>query len=85
MRSSLSTKDMRKQFTEVISRVACRKERIILTQHGKRIAAIVPVKDAELLDRLEDRVDLDDARAALADVRRRGTVSWRSLKAELGL
>lgn len=34
---------------------------------------------------VEDRLDLDDARAALAEVKQKGTTSWEKIKAELGL
>lgn len=47
--------------------------------------ALVPVEDLALLEALEDRVDLDDARAALAEARGKGTIPWEELKADLGL
>lgn len=38
-----------------------------------------------LLEAIEDRVDIAQARKALAEARARGTVRWADLKAELGL
>lgn len=82
---NISTKEARGQLSEVISRAAFAKERIVLTRHGKAVAAVVPIEDYELLEQIEDRIDLEDARAALADVKKRGTVSWEKIKAELDL
>ena len=82
---NISTKEARGQLSDVISRAAFAKERIILTRHGKAVAAVVPIEDYELLEQIEDRIDLEDARAALADVKKKGTVSWEKLKAELDL
>jgi len=62
-----------------------REERLILHRRGKDVAALVPVQDLALLEALEDRVDLDDARAALAEAREKGTIPWEQIKAELGL
>ncbi len=83
--SNISTKEAREQLSTVISRAAFTKERVIVTRHGKAIAAVVPIEDVELLERLESRIDLEDARAALAEVKKKGTVSWEDIKAELNL
>jgi prevent-host-death family protein len=72
----------RDEFAETLNRVAYRGERIVLERRGKGVAALVPVEDLELLERLEDRFDLDAAREAL---RERGSVRLEKLKAELGL
>ena len=34
---------------------------------------------------LEERIDLEEARTALADAKKKGTVSWKKIKADLGL
>lgn len=75
----------RKDFSDTINRVAYSGERIVLERHGKPVVAIVPVADLELLEKLEDRMDLEAARAALADVKKHGTVPWEKIKADLGL
>jgi hypothetical protein len=43
------------------------------------------MEDLELLERLEDRIDIEAAREALTEVREHGTVSWEKLKSDLGL
>jgi prevent-host-death family protein len=83
--ANISTKEARGQLSDVISRAAFAKERIVLTRHGKAVAAVVPIEDLELLEHLEDRIDLEDARAALKEVKKKGTKSWEKIKAELDL
>ncbi|MDO8136858.1 MAG: type II toxin-antitoxin system Phd/YefM family antitoxin [Candidatus Brocadiales bacterium] len=75
----------REKFSELVSRVGYAKERVAVTRRGKTIAAIVPIEDMELLEKLEDRIDLEDARTALAEARKKGTIPWKKVKAELGL
>ena len=83
--TSISTAQARDQLSDIINRVAYGKERIALTRRGKPLVAIVPIEDVELLEELEDRHDLEAARAALGEAREKGTVSWEAIKAELDL
>ena len=83
--AKVSAAEARSEFSDIINRASFGKERVVLTRHGKELAAVVPIEDLELLERLEDRLDLEDARAALKDVKKKGTVSWDKLKADLGL
>ena len=80
-----STKEARGRLSEIINRAAFGKERIVLTRHGKSVAAVVPIEDLELLEKLEDKIDLEDARAALAESKKAGTVSWKKVKEKLNL
>lgn len=75
--------EARLQFAEVINKVAFGGERIRLQRHGKDVAAVVPIDDLRLIEDIEDRMDLDEARAALAEKAPR--VSWKRLKRDLGL
>jgi prevent-host-death family protein len=81
----VNTVDARAQFSEIINRAAFGKERVTLTRRGKEIVAVVPIEDVKLLEVLEDKIDLEEARAALAEAKKKGTVSWEKLKKELGL
>ncbi len=83
--AKVSAAEARNEFSDIINRASFGKERVVLTRRGKELAAVVPIEDLELLERLEDRLDLEDARAALKDVKKKGTVSWEKLKADLGL
>lgn len=81
----VSTVDARSQLSEIINRAAFGKERMILTRRGKEIVAVVPIEDVKLLEALEDRIDLEEAKAALSESKKKGTVSWEKMKKELGL
>ena len=59
--------------------------RIILTQKGKPVGAIVPLEDLSLLEQTEDARDAAVYRAALKKAQREKTVDWETLKKELGL
>ncbi len=85
MTVSVSTVQARNQLSDLINRVAYGKERVILCRRGRALAGIVPLEDMRLLEELEDHLDLDDARAVLKEAAEKGTVSWASLKEELGL
>jgi prevent-host-death family protein len=81
----VTTVDARARFSEIINRAAFGKERVTLTRRGKEIVAVVPIEDMNLLEALEDKIDLEEARAALAEAKKKGTVSWDKVKAELGI
>lgn len=81
----VNTVNARAQFSEIINRAAFGKERVTLTRRGKEIVAVVPIEDVKLLEALEDKIDLEEARAALGESKRKGTVSWKKIKKELGL
>ena len=68
----LPTSKAREGFADAINRVAFGKERVVLRRRGKEVAAMVPIDDLRLLEELEDRIDLADARAALAETKNKG-------------
>lgn len=83
----LNLSKAREEFPEVIDRAVNGKERTILSRRGKDLAAVIPIEDLRLLERLareeRDRIDLDDARAALREAEEKGTISLRDLMREL--
>jgi prevent-host-death family protein len=79
----IAASEARLQFAEVVNKVAFGGERIVLHRHGKDVAAVVPVEDLRFLEALEERMDIEQARAALKETAPR--VSWKKLKDELGL
>jgi prevent-host-death family protein len=72
----------RAQFSELTNRVAFGKERVIIDRSGKGVMAIVPIEDLELLEALEDKMDIDDAKKAL---NAKGGTAWDKFKAARGL
>lgn len=81
---AVTTAAARKNFSDVINRVAYGKERVVLTRRNRPLAAVVPIEDIELIEEIEDREDLKAARAARPDIRRHGTVPWTRIKKDLG-
>ena len=80
-----SFSDARSHLAEIANEVAYAGKRAILTRKGKKLVAIVSIEDLETLEAIEDRIDLEDARKALADAKKNGTVSWESIKKKLNL
>jgi prevent-host-death family protein len=82
MKNHFTTVEARNHFGDVINRAAYGKERVILTRRGQELAAVVPIEDLELLQKLEDHLDLEAIQEALKESQ---TVPWDQVKAELGL
>ncbi|MHB9026807.1 MAG: type II toxin-antitoxin system prevent-host-death family antitoxin [Armatimonadota bacterium] len=62
----ISVRKARDQFSDLLTRAAYLKERIVLKRYGKRIAALVPIEDIDQLEEQETREDL----AAVEEVQR---------------
>lgn len=76
----------RQGFADTINRAAYGKERVVVRRRGKDIAAVVPIDDLRLLEEeLEDRIELADARAALAETKKKGAKSLDVILKDLGL
>lgn len=82
--TTLSTTEAHEQFSELLRRVAAGKERIVLTRAGEELVAVIPIEDLALVEALEERADIEDARAALREAQESGTTSLAALKEELG-
>ena len=84
----LNVSKARDEFPEIVNRAAYGKERTIVSRRGKDLAAVIPIEDLRLLERLSqeeiDRIDVDDARAALKEAEKKGTMPLRDLMRELG-
>ncbi len=67
--TAYTTTDARNSFSDIINRAAYGKERVLLSRRGKKIAAVVPIEDVQLLKKIEeeeDRLDLAAAKKAMA-------------------
>ncbi len=67
MTTTISTADARKTFADIVNKVAYGKESVVLTRRGQEIAALVSIEELELLQQIEDYIDIEDAKKALAD------------------
>ena len=77
--------DNSEDFLQMVHRANIDKERIVITTHGRPVAALVPIEDLRALEEYEEAQDVLDAKTALAESERDGTVSLRELKEQLGL
>ena len=80
MGASIGISEAREGLAELINRVAYGRERVRLVRRGRALAAVVPMEDVELLERLEDELDLDAAREALADPSNAGRIRWGDVR-----
>ena len=80
----LTATEARKHFADTLNRVSYRGERIVVCRRGgKNVAAVVPIEDLELLQKLEDRLDHEAIQRALAEPGKR--ISYRTFRKTLGL
>ena len=79
--NSIPISDARKQLSDLGNRVSMRGERIVIGRQGKELFALVPMEDLDLLERLEDKLDLETIRRRLDEP----AVPLADLKEELGL
>jgi hypothetical protein len=74
----VSVSKARGEFPEIVN----------LAAYGKDLAAIISMDDLRLLERLAreemDRLDIEDARAALKEAVGNGNIALRDLMRELG-
>jgi prevent-host-death family protein len=82
MPAKLTASVARQHFSDILSRAEYRGERVIVHRGKKAVAAVVPIEDVELLERLEDEIDVAAARKALKDPR---TIPWEKIKKQLKL
>jgi prevent-host-death family protein len=72
----------RQNFSDILSRAEYRGERVIVHRGKRPVAAVVPIQDLELLEKMEDEIDIVAARKALKDPR---TIPWETVKKKLRL
>lgn len=79
---TLTAAQVRGSFADTVAAVQHGRGRVAISRNGKKVAALVSLKDLEALEALEDRLDLEAARKALADPER---LPWEKVKADLGI
>ena len=81
----ISIADLRAQLGDMVTRVSYKHDRIVISKHGKPVAALISSDDLEFFERLEDRMDIEAAERELALVKKHGTVPLDTVLQELGL
>jgi len=81
MLNKITTADARQKFSNIINRVAFGNESFVLTRRGEPIAALVSMKELELLQEIEDKLDIEDAWKAKSEPGE--PIAWEELKMEL--
>jgi prevent-host-death family protein len=67
MNKTMTTADARKNFADIVNTVAYGKEPVVLTRRGQEIAALISIEELQLLQRIEDHIDIEDAKKALEE------------------
>lgn len=58
----INASEARAKFADLVNSAAFGDERIIITRSGKEVVALVPFADLQLLDFLESRIDVEEAK-----------------------
>jgi prevent-host-death family protein len=72
----------RQDFTNIANRVMFGGERICIEKNNKPAVAIVSAEDLEMIEALEDRIDIQAAKAAL---KKGKFITLEALKKQLGV
>lgn len=75
--------DVRNTLSEYLNRAQYQGERIVIERRGKPVAALVPLADIELLERIENEADLRAAKKARKEKGK--PVPLAQVKARLGM
>lgn len=67
MHNTITTADARKNFADIVNKVAYGKEPVVLTRRGQKIAALISIDELQLLQKIEDHIDIEDAKKALEE------------------
>lgn len=79
----LSLAELGENLEDTLKRVAGELRRVVVHHQGKDIALLVPLEDLALIEEMEDRFDVENAEAAMAENGK--NIKLADLKAELGL
>jgi prevent-host-death family protein len=83
----LNVAKARSGFSEIVNNAAFGGKRTVISRNGKHVAAVIPIEDLRLLERLiqaeADRQDIEAARAAMTEPGE--NISQKDLKKELAL
>ncbi len=78
----VETREARENFSHTLNLVAYGGQRVTLTRRGRAIAVLIPMEDASRLEELEDALDAQAGKKALAEFKKSGAkaVPWEAIK-----
>ena len=81
--------EAQQDFAATLSRVTTAGKRVILSQDGKEVAAVISIEDFRWLEQriedLEDQVDLEEAQRILVETAPEDYISYDQVRKELQL
>lgn len=84
----IGVRTLRTKLSSTLRRVRNGHERILVRDtHGKSVAALVSVEDLDTIQKIEDRIDTEEAMKVLAEMKATGEkpIPWEKVKQDLGL
>ena len=82
----ISLADLRARLGDLVTRISYQHDRVVITKHGKPVAALISASDMEKFQELEDWNDIQAAKAADRETKRHGGyVPLDTVLRELGL
>ena len=82
----ISIADLRARLGDLVSRVSYKHDRVVITKHGKPVAALISASDMEKFEELEDWNDIQSAKASDRENEKAGgPIPWSVVKRELKL
>jgi len=76
-----SNRALNPTLDEVVDEAVRNRGPVIIRRKKKPVAAVVPIEDLEIIERLEDEIDIREARKA----RKEKTIPWEQVKKDLRL
>lgn len=82
--------EFKNEISETLNRVVYAGERVLLQRHGKDVAALVSMRELQVLEdieQMEDEIDLKEALIALKDLKsgKDKVVSWNDVKKDFAI
>ena len=72
--AAMSVAQAKNQFSDLLRRAEYGGDRVVVHRRGKPVAAIVSTDDLRRLEALEDAQDVTDAKLALKEAEKQGTI-----------
>ena len=76
----VSTAEARKNLADLLNKVAYAKEHVVVRRRGQAIAAIVPIEDLGLLERLRGLLERDEIARAIEELDAGASIPWEELR-----